>query len=431
MNIALINPPSSFLLDDRVFPYLGLLSVATQMQWNGDKVEMFDLSGRKDFLDATWDIADNGFDWFGITSTSANFPNAYRINQEIKAMNPYNKTMIGGPHATAMGQVRRINPNDPNIKALEEFDKIIEGDGENYPDAINSGTKWNKMKMIDVNTNFIPNRKFYDMDSYKFQMNGRKATTILTQRGCPFRCEFCCGRDIESYRTSRMRKPDGVLKEMEYLENQYGFRSFMWFDDEINISKPRIEELAKRLKKVGYTHRGFIRSDLADGRTLDLLAEAGFVELCTGVESGSDRILKILNKGLTSAQNKTIARMIKERGMRYKAFTMVGNPDETYDDVMMTRDWLLEVKPDSFDVAMLQPYPGSILYDQAMPDSTYPQYEWQHKGLFFTKPDYSKQVVFHKGTPGEYKCYSRTRHLTSDRLIELREQVEREAKCTK
>jgi radical SAM superfamily enzyme YgiQ (UPF0313 family) len=418
--MILINPPSPFLQDEKVFPYLGILQIATMWRNRGIEVMVQDLNGDKKWRDTIRSIASHDM-IFGISSTSAQFKYAYEINRIIKKENPRAHTIIGGSHATAISHLRRRGLIDINTRTLEEFDTIVEGDGE-YFDKTNR--KWIAMPNIDIRANPIADRNLMDIESYTYKIDGRFATTIMTQRGCPFKCEFCSGREIDMYRKVRQREPWDVIEEMDRLNQDYGYSAFMWFDDEININPERLEMLCNLLSKRDYKHRGFVRADLIDRfpETLDHLQRAGFMELCSGVESGSDRILKIIGKNTTDETNRKVATMIKDKGIRYKAFTLVGHPSETYEDAMMTKKFLMDIKPDSFDVNAIMPYPGSMMYDNAKPSGKFEGYKFEYKGLYFNRPDFSKDDAFYKGQ-GIHPCYTRTDELTTKDINSLRQEL--------
>ncbi len=435
--IALINPPSPFLIDERVFPNLGLLNVATSMRNKGYSVKVFDLCGDKDYKNTIKEIAKK-FRIFGFSSTTPQFPYAFEINRIIKSMNPSSFTIIGGAHASAVySTIVKLGSeeikNDPNIKTLEEFNLIWVGEADEISLEKNfNNEKWFHSEVIhNIDSIPIADRSFIDIKSYHYKINGRSATTIITQRGCPFNCIFCCGRKIPMYNKFRQHSIKRVIEEMDYLNREFGFDAFMWFDDEININSKRLLELCKELKKRDYIHRGFIRSDLMiqSPELLDVLADAGFVELCTGVESGSDKILKSINKGTTTQINLKVADMIKNKGIRYKAFSLIGHPGETYEDVMKTKKWMIDARPDSFDVTILIPYPGSRIYEEALPSLKYKDYSYEYKdGLFFNKIDFSKEHSHYKGILGEYVSHVRTNELEAEELVKLRDKLEREIK---
>jgi len=97
-------------------------------------------------------------------------------------------------------------------------------------------------------------------------------------------------------------------------------------------------------------------------------------------------------------------------------------------DVEQTRIWLQIAKPDDFDINVITPYPGSKIYDDAVPSTKHKGYFWEYKGLYFNKPLYNKDNSYYKGKGGQSFVDSRTDELTSERIHELREEIQ---KCTK
>jgi len=430
-NVALINPPSPFLINDRVFPNLGLLQVATSYKEQGHNVSLIDLCGVENSKEIISKIA-NEYDFFGFSSTTSQFIETYSLLETLKESNPNAKTFIGGSHASAVSSLRKIpsldNKLDSNISSIENFDVIIEGDGENsYAELLKGGEKGRKKDLIkNIDESPIPNRSLIDILSYKYSLDGKPTTTIMTQRGCPFKCKFCCGRDIDMYRISRRHSPERVLKELDYLNSEFGYEAFMWFDDEVNLDTKRIFELSKLLEKRHYIHRGFVRSNLVRKfpDTIKALKDSGFVELCSGAESGSDKILKEINKGATLEDNLKASELIKREGIRYKSFTIIGHPGETIEDIESTKELIRKTSPDSFDVSILTPYPGSTLYNLAITSRKHEGYGWEYNGLYFNKIDYSKDNSFYKGRIGEYSCEIRTDELTSEYLLKIRDEME-------
>jgi radical SAM superfamily enzyme YgiQ (UPF0313 family) len=110
--------------------------------------------------------------------------------------------------------------------------------------------------------------------------------------------------------------------------------------------------------------------------------------------------------------------------MKNKAFTLIGHPGETYEDVQKTKKWIIENKPDGFDISILMPYPGSKLYDHSKPSSKYGGFDREWKGLFFKRIDFSKENSFYKGKPGEYTCHCRTEDLSEKDILQLRVEIE-------
>ena len=424
MKIALINPPSPFLINERVFPNIGLVRVATALDKEHD-VMLFDMAGRDDYLDIIKNIAFD-FDYYGFSSTTPQFPMVYKMMKKLKKKNNFVSTIVGGPHVNAVGSLKRKGIDDVNIRSLEQFDTIFEGEGENTENIFKKG--WQNGGIIKKLDDLpIPNRKFIDILSYKYKLNGVLTTNIQTQRGCPGKCIFCCGRDIPMYNRVRQHSPERVLQEMDELNKQFGYTSFMFYDDEVNLGSNRLEKLCKKLGERDYQHRGFIRSDfiVRKPESAKWMKDAGFVKLCTGVESGSDKILKIIKKGTTYDMNMKARQIIGDAGIHYESFFILGHPSETKEDVGMTLKWLKETKPDDYDINVLTPYPGSKIYNDAKPSTKYEGYNWEYEGLYFNKPDYSKEIVFYKGVGGRSAVNSRTDDMTEEYLHNKREEIEK------
>lgn len=428
--IVLINPPSPFLINQRVFPNLGLFDVATSQIARGEDISVIDLCGSEDPLGEIEQIA-NEFDLFGFSSTTPQFVETYKLHKHLKKINPSARTIIGGAHPSAIySLIQAKQLDDPNIKPLEEFDHVIVGEGE-YLNLNSLEKGWNIAPLVkNLDELQIPDRSLINLKSYKYFLNEKPTTTIMSQRGCPFPCTFCCGREVEMYKKVRSKSPDTVIKELDYLNAEFGFNSFMWFDDEVNVNPKRLKELSKKLQNKNYSHRGFVRSDLLarHPETLDYLADAGFVELCSGIESGSLEVLERIKKKTTPEINSQAAQMIMNKGLSYKAFSIIGLPGETRADVEATKNWLIDNNPTGFDICILSPYPGSILYDHSSPSTKYDGFDREWDGLYFRRIDFSKEESPYKGIPGEYHCNVRTDELTSQDLLSLRDEMERDIK---
>ena len=201
--ICLISTPSPFLLDERVFPFLGILKVASAWREQGADVDFLDLSGLEncdevitEYLSRVEDL-----EFIGITATTPQMPIAFKIGELIKSVNPNMKLVIGGSHVTLMHTAAKKGSDraKPEIeKILNVFDVLVAGDGELTLRPILELKKG----VIDVddkkspyflsNQDFselpFPARDLIDLSSYKYTIEGENATSLIAQLGCPYRC---------------------------------------------------------------------------------------------------------------------------------------------------------------------------------------------------------------------------------------------------
>lgn len=481
--IALINPPSFFLTDDRVFFSLGLLSVAGVAQEAGHKVTLFDLAGYQDYEKRACDIAQGSYDIYGVTATSPQYSYAVKINSAIKSAHPHARVVIGGPHATMFADLRKkrlaqfgledkVYESDVNFRSLELFDQVIEGEELGIFEALKALDQVSPQKWVYSGTfdnldelPFLP-RELIDMNSYlfkddghaKFEINGGPATSIISQRGCPFNCNFCSGRNIPQYRfikskeTGRIRaySPERIVAELNYISSQFPqVTRFMFYDDELNIDARTTMRLMEALEennrererkdKVPYSFRGFVKSELLVRypEVAAAMKRAGFNIILSGFESGSDRILKgYIKKNTTTDINYRAAELAFQQGMQVKALTLIGNPTETLDDVRMTESFLGKIGtlaqqyglPWDFDITILTPYPGAKVYDDAVKNNGKFKDEFQRAlnvdELYQREVDFSLETAPYKTAPGETQVHVRTELLSGKDLLELREEID-------
>lgn len=407
-SVLLITPPSPYLLSDKAIVPLGILYVASMLREQGYLVEVLDLTGAKNYDKKVLEYAAKNYDAYGLTATSPDLGQAINILNLIKSVSSTNKVILGGPHATV----------GPQTCLKYGFDKIVQGDGWTGAKMAIEDDSNNKLILAPMFKNFddvpFPARDLIDMSSYEYYIGGVSATNVMTQLGCPYGCVFCCGRSIPEYRQMRLRSISNVMKELDMLNDKYGFTSFMIYDDELNIVKKRTLELMQEFKKRKWTFRGYIKTNLFDDETAKAMAEGGAFELSTGVESGSDRILKTIEKQTTYEINKKFVELCRKYGIKSKAFSIVGLPGETYDDVMLTKKWILDAKPDYFTISINTPYPGSPEYDNK-----------EKYDLEFGEIDYATEVASHS-TYGkkEWKSFVRTSGLSSEQLVKLRDEID-------
>lgn len=442
MRVCLIIPPSAFLLDDRVFTSLGILRVGAVLQQRGITVDMLDLSGNKDYLpevhaymkDKTDEIV------FGITATTPQLPSAIAIARWVKYRG---KVILGGPHVSLVSAAaKRIGGRATKELAelQSEFTTLVAGDGE---EAIFPALKTTGLVDADIPSDVLfltnkklnempfPARHLVDLDSYHYEIDGERATSLIAQLGCPFECGFCGGRSSSFLRKIRTRTSENVVAELRFLYETYGYKGFMFHDDELNVNKT-VVSMMRQIKGlqdelgVQFRCRGFIKAELLTEEQAQAIAEAGFKWILVGFESGSPRILKNIKKHATQEQNTRCLQIAHKYGLKVKALMSLGHPGESVDTINETRQWVRAVKPDDIDFTIIAVYPGTSYYDEAVATDQGWTYTVNGDRLHSDEIDCRTVTNYYKGAPDAYNSFVHTDYLTSHDLIELRYQAEKE-----
>jgi anaerobic magnesium-protoporphyrin IX monomethyl ester cyclase len=458
-HVCLITPPSIFLLDERVFMTLGILRVAAVLEEAGHKVEMLDLSGIENYEDvAKLHAKQTKATIFGLTATTPQMPTAFKITQAVRSARPDARLILGGPHITLVNaaykgerQRKALGRAAKAFQTLEKvYDVLVAGDGE---DAIFEAIKPQAPKLVDaddpaspmfltnkrLNELPFPARHLIDMSSYRYTIDGVPATSLIAQLGCPFACGFCGGRESPMLRRIRTRSTENVVQEIMELHRQYHINGFMLYDDELNVNTKMVELMhaigdAQEREGSEFRLRGFIKSQLFTDAQAEAMHRAGFRWILTGFESGSPRILQNINKKATREENTRCVEIAKRHDLKVKALMSIGHPGETRETIMETKQWLLDVKPDDFDVTIITTYPGTPYYDRAVPHPTKKDvwvYTYDQTGdkLYSYEVDYTQVADYYKGDPnGGYKSYVYTDGLTAEELVRLRDEVERDVR---
>lgn len=426
---------------------LGILRIAAVLEKAGVHVEVLDLSGIENYCAVVADYAfRSDISVYGITSTTPQLPAAILIAMNIRGCNPYAKVVLGGPHVTLVNAAARKGSERAKKSFTElttHFDMLLAGDGEQavfrvfdqeFPKLIDADNTKSELFLTNDSLTALPfpARHLVDVSSYHYSIDGVPSTSLIAQLGCPFGCGFCGGRMSPMLRKIRTRTTQSIIEEMKHLYDTYGFRGFMFYDDELNVNPqmiPLMKEIAKLAHACGteFKLRGFIKAELFTMAQADAMHEAGFRWILTGFESGSPRILKNIQKRATRKENTRCMNIARAAGLKVKALMSIGHPGESEDTIAETEDWLLEVRPDDFDATIITTYPGTPYYDSAVQQSSGDwKYEIYGDSLYSKEVDYSKVADYYKGDPNDgYVSYVYTDNLSSLDLVRLRNDLEK------
>lgn len=222
-----------------------------------------------------------------------------------------------------------------------------------------------------------PARHLLPSEKYNSIISLYPMTTMMTSRGCPFRCGFCFKR--ESDKVLRLRDPIKVVDEMEQVVRQYKVKEIMFYDDTFTWNKDHVtgicNEIIKRGLKVKWETP--TRVDVINETFLDLMKRAGCIRLRFGVESGDPAILKLMNKNINVEMVKKAIRMTKKAGMEAFAYFIIGYAEETPETMQKTINLAKKLNCDLVMFTVATPMPQTPLYEMAFKKKLIDYDYWQ------------------------------------------------------
>jgi radical SAM superfamily enzyme YgiQ (UPF0313 family) len=222
----------------------------------------------------------------------------------------------------------------------------------------------------------LPARRLTKFDRY-YSVIGREkvSTTLMTSRGCPFRCNFCFVQYGGRYRT---RSADSIITEIEDCLG-LGINEFFFFDEIFTADRRRVLEFCAAVERRGLKIIFDIRSraDTIDEEMLLALKRAGCVRIQYGIESGTDEILLAMNKKITLEQARKAVAATKKAGIGVLLDFMIGYPGETREQIRRTVAFARELNPTFVQFGITTLFPGTRIYDDALRGGTLKEDFWR------------------------------------------------------
>jgi len=192
----------------------------------------------------------------------------------------------------------------------------------------------------------------------------KSGMNMISNRGCPYSCTYCF-RNFGG--RVRLRGADNIIGEIEKLMKDYGVKHINFSDELFTIDRKRVTEFCEKVlgKKMNFTWRCLSRTDLASVELYRLMKKAGCLEVGFGIESGSDRMLKSMNKHTTVAKAEFAIRAARKAGLHVTGTFIIGLPGENEESIKQTEDFC--VRNDIYnEIFYATPYPGTDLYEYAI-----------------------------------------------------------------
>ncbi|GAX60432.1 Fe-S oxidoreductase [Candidatus Scalindua japonica] len=219
-------------------------------------------------------------------------------------------------------------------------------------------------KLVDLNELPIPAFHLLPMNKYYYEMVGDNFCILEMTRGCTSDCSFCL---LKPYGHGvRKKSVDKLIRELEHVINSFGTRNIYFIDLEFTVFRKQVIEFCKYIDKKNYQISWCCqtRFDLVDDELLSYMKKAGCRLIHFGVEAGSDRILKTINKGITMDEIRKGMKQVKTAGIDTACFFMIGFPESDRQDMRDIVKFAYELWPDYPLFHIVSPYPGTKLFEK-------------------------------------------------------------------
>ena len=383
--VILINLPSPWLISDRDTTPNGILYIAAYLRKKGIPVSITDLAG---LPEEHWLIPDA--DIYGISITTPQYPYALKVVRKLKKRQDC-KIILGGAHPVIL----------PEKTSRETgVDHIIVGEGEKAMERICLGKEKRRIvyEPLIKDIDEIPAPAVDLIDIYEYLSIGTNAyiagakreAYIQTARGCPYNCAFCCQRNIWRGKV-RNRSLKKVMEEVDNYLKRYKVDQIYFNDDTFILDEKRVYALCKEMKKRKVVWHCLSRADRVNPKILKKMYSSGCRALTYGIESGSDKILKLMNKMTNAKTGYGAVCMAKNAGLKVRAQMIVGFPGETDETIKETAKFIKKTPADAWGFHAFVPFPGCDVWNNPK------KYNFKIKSRNFGN--------FHTiGKPGEWKA---------------------------
>ena len=370
MNVCLISAPTATDFEEirdalraevrkaTLVPQLGVLVLAAGLNQRGTEPSLVNLNQHYyDYLQhgglgvgrfASWAadaIAATGADVFGFSSISSSYPVTVRIAECVKRIRPGCTVLFGGPQASVV-----------DLRTLAAFpfiDYVLRGEAdETLPLFLDElagsrnfdivpGLTWRSPSGLCRNQNAPVIRDLDALPAPAFHLTGELAhaesAPLELGRGCPFACTFCSTNDFFR-RNFRLRSSERVLADMRWIASTWGIRSFELAHDMFTVDRRKVVAFCDCMIASGedFTWGCSARTDCVDEELLRLMARAGCRDVFFGVESGSQRMQRVMEKDLDVQRAREIISLAERAGIRTTVSVIAGFPEETWEDLRET-----------------------------------------------------------------------------------------------
>jgi radical SAM superfamily enzyme YgiQ (UPF0313 family) len=376
------------------YPPLGLLYLSAWLDREGEDHSVYDATFRTPEEQIRY-IKEQSPAIVGIYSTLMTKLHVLRVIRAVKEdyRNGSQKIIIGGPDARAHAEGYLSEGADAVVpgegeETLTELIRFYSGHSANdiseirgivFRDDQGNVVRTAERKLLDPALLPFPARNRVEMQQYFTswkERHGYTSVTINTMRGCPYTCNWCSKQVFGN--TYRRRDPVDVAGELKEVMDRYHPDRIWFTDDVFTIRKDWLEKFANELntRELKIKYECISREDCLDAEVIGLLRRSGCTRLWIGAESGSQRVLDLMDRRTDLRRTIEMIRQARSAGISPGTFIMLGYPGERKHDIFLTAEYLKKARPDEVTVTMAYPIEGTKFFEDTRETFTRP-YDWR------------------------------------------------------
>ncbi len=316
----------------------------------------------------------------GFSCITSTFPGAVELAGQVKSTLPETRTIVGGPHVSALKEKALENFSDLDYGIVGEGEKtlteLMDG-GWRQPEKV-SGLVYRKTDGLPAFTGLrkdllklddLPFPAYEKLEGFPhaytlplFNYPRVPNAIAISSRGCLYSCSYC-DRSVFGP-TFRYNSADYIISLITHLNNRFGIRHITFYDDQFTLNRDRIEEFTRKLieSPLDITYNCVAHAQHLDKELLQKMKSSGCWMISVGIETGAQELLRAHRKHSQVDTLRERITIIKKAGIKVKGLAMMGLPGETPDTVRRSMDYIFSLPLDALSLSKFTPFPGSPVY---------------------------------------------------------------------
>lgn len=355
-----MNNKILFLIENCSIEPLGIMYLSSIIKKEGYTTKLHNYTSDTEMF---IEISKYKPDFLCVSMTTGNHVNLLKRITTIKQVYQDIIVIVGGAHPTYF----------PKVQEEKYIDYIIRGEAEqSFPSLLKRISL--KENIIDKDASILDLSKnlddipFPDRD-FAYTVNIFRNNTmrnVMTGRGCPYTCTYCYNSALKNvYKGQslvRYRTPRNVINECKEIISKYPTKMIFFADDEFSLKLDRLEEVCSLYKKeINIPFHCQTRIDVLNEERIKILSNSGCRSLTFAIESGSERIRKLLKRNMSNDDIILKCKLLYKYNIKFRTENMIGLPEETFEEAINTLRLNISVKPTYAWCSLYQPYPGTEL----------------------------------------------------------------------